>query len=54
MNMIVFYESICRNLNINAKILMDIIVEKIRIGQYCVLYNNMNVYEYICNQKIQN
>lgn len=53
-SMIILYESICRGLNINTKIVMDTIVEKIWTSQFFVLYNNINVYEHTCNQKIYN
>lgn len=52
--MIILYESICRDLSINAKVVMDIIVEKILAGQFFILYNNMNVYKHACNQKNHN
>lgn len=54
MGMIVLYESICRGLYINAKVVMDTIIEKTRISQFFVLYNNMNVYEHARDQKIHN
>ena len=54
MGMIVLYESICRDLNINAKVVMDTIIEKTRTSQSFVLYNNMNVYEHACDQRIHN
>lgn len=49
MGIIVSYESICHGLNINAKVVMDTIVEKIQTCQFFVFYNNMNVYEHARN-----
>lgn len=54
MDIIVLYKSICRGLNINAKVVIDTIIEKIRTSQFFILYDNMNVYEHACNQKIHN
>lgn len=54
MGMIVSYESICRDLNINAKVVMDTIIEKTWTSQFFVLYDNMNMYEHACDQRIHN
>ncbi len=52
--MIVLYESICYDLNINAKVVIDIIVEKTWTSRFFVLYNNMNIYKHAHDQRIHN
>lgn len=54
MAIIVSNESICCNLNTNTRVVMDTIVEKIWSCQFFVLYDNMNIYEHTCDQKIHN
>lgn len=52
--MIVSYESIRRGLDINAKVVINTIVEKTQTSRFFILYNNINVYEYARNQRIHN
>ena len=54
MGMIVSYESIRRGLNINAKAVMDTIVDKTRTCRFFISYDNMNVYEHSRDQRIHN
>lgn len=54
MGLIVSYESIRRGLNVNAKAVMDTIVDKIRTSRFFISYDNMNIYENTRDQRIHN
>lgn len=43
--LMMLYESICRGLNINAEVVIDIIVDKTQTFRFFILYNNINIYE---------
>lgn len=52
--MIVLYKSIYCSLNINTKLMINIIVRKTWISQFFILYNNINVYKHTHNHRIYN
>lgn len=47
MGMIVLYKSIQRGLQVNAKAVIEEIVNKTRFYRFFILYDNMNFYEYV-------
>lgn len=48
------YEFIRCGLNISAQVVIDTIVDKIRIFRFFILYDNMNIYKSLCDQRIDN
>lgn len=54
MCMIVLYESIWRNLQLNAKAVIEKIVNKTRFHYFFILYDNMNFYEHVRDQQLYN
>ena len=50
----ILYESFCRSLHSNAKAIMNSIIEKMRFQRFFISYNNMNIYENVCNQRVLN
>ncbi len=54
MGTLVSYESLCRGLQANAKAVMEAILEKTQNRRFFMLYDNMNFYENIRDQRIFN
>ncbi len=54
MGIIVSYELIWRRLQVNAKAIMEEITKKTRFNRFFILYDNMNFYEHIRNQRLHN
>lgn len=48
------YESICYSLNINAQVVKNTIINKIRTSRFFILLYNMNIYKDLCDQRIYN
>ena len=46
---LVSYESLCCDLQANAKAVMEEILEKTQTQRFYISYNNMNFYENICD-----
>lgn len=53
-SIIVLYESISRGLQINAKAIIEEIINKILFHHFFILYNNINFYEHVWNQQLYN
>lgn len=51
---IVLYESISRGLQINAKAIIEEIINKTRFYRFFILYNNINFYKHVWNQQLYN
>ena len=54
MGIIVLYESIRRNLQVNATAVIEEIIEKTRFHRFFILYNNMDFYENVRDQRLHN
>ncbi len=54
MGIIVSYESIWRGLQVNAAAVMEEIVEKTRFHHFFILYDNMDFYENVQDQRLHN
>ena len=54
MHIIVSYESIWRGLQVNAQAVIKEILDKTRFHRFFILYDNINFYEYVRDQQLQN
>lgn len=54
MSLLVLYESLRRGLQVNAKAIMEEILEKTQTQRFFISYNNMNLYENGRDQRIYN
>lgn len=54
LGLIVSYKSLRRGLQSNAKAIMDSIIEKTRSQRFFILFDNMNFYENVRNQRLFN
>lgn len=54
LGLIVLYKSLRHSLQLNTKAVMDLIIEKMRSQQFFILYDNINFYENVRNQRIFN
>lgn len=54
MGIVILYEFIRQNLQINAKAVIDEIIEKTQTKHFFTLYDNLNFYENVQNQQLYN
>ncbi len=54
MGIIVSYESIRRGLSVNTKAIMEEIMEKTQFHRFLILYDNMNFYKHVRDQRLHN
>ena len=54
MGIIVLYESIRRGLQVNAVAVIEEIIEETRFHRFLILYDNINLYENVRDQRLHN
>ncbi len=54
LGLMVSYESLCHDLQLYAKAVINLIIEKTQSQQFFISYNNINFYENVHNQRVFN